>query len=333
MSDTSANWTHRQVARVTKNALIASGVNLAAIGLIVWLSSGYLGCFFRGPIQPDDDELLRLVAERGERSLIAYVNLRGRQFVETEWREVSTADGRPYSVIPFFLTQVGDKYLLTLSKAPAASNSVVGPLGPLREMDEQVIASTVAKHPELAGKVLPARLNAEAAFNVWGYVLLTLLLPWASLTGWSIARAIAGRITPEFHPVAKRLMDSPSDMTGSRAIDDEMAGEDTIPIGKATLTPSWFVRPTLFGMKAVRLDEVVWIYQVRQQSESFLVFAFRSGRKLAVSLRDSVIPDAIRFIHRRRPWILVGYEADRDAAWRRDSRPIIAEVEARRTGA
>ncbi|MFO0818301.1 MAG: hypothetical protein U1A77_10195 [Pirellulales bacterium] len=332
----SQSWTRTQIARVTRNSLVAHGISLACILLILWLSSSYLTHFFRGPIRPTDQQLTTIIADRGNRSLIAYVELLDRQLIETDWQEVSTSDGRPYSTVPFFLMPVGDQYLLVLARSAADGRHLIGPIGPLRDMDAKVIEATVRRHPELQGKILPVMMSSVAAFTIWGYVLLTLLIPWSAWTFFRLARTIMARFNPDIHPVARQfaLADPLGDASANLpSIDHEMKSGPTLNLGKATLTESWFVRPTTFGMKSLRLDQIVWVYHLRQQYESFVVFALRNGKLFPIPLKDAAIPQVIDFVGQRFPWVLRGYDDERLKLWKRDPREIIALVDARRSAA
>lgn len=339
-TETQTSWTRRQIARVTRNSLIAHGISLTCIVLIVWLSSTYLQFFFRGPSRPSDPELLAIIDARGGRSLIAYVELRERRLLETGWKEVTTSDGRPYSQIPFYLAPVGDRYLLVLARSADEGRRLIGPIGPIRELEQQVVAATERANPELAGKILPVSMSSVAAFDVWGYVLLAVLIPWTSFTLYRLARAVTGRLQPDLHPLSRQFAALAANETGAAAsherrasLDEELASDLVLSIGPATLTESWLVRPTVFGVRSVRLDQVVWVYPVRQQYESFVVFGLRDGRLVPVSLKDDRVSQVIEFVVRRYPWVLQGHEPDRAKLWKRQPQEIVTLVDARRADA
>lgn len=321
-------WTCRQVRRVARNSMIVHAISLSLAGLLIYMSSGYLTCFFRGPQKLSDAEIAALITSDGHRALIGYIELNDRVLLPTDWQEISTTDGRPYSTFPFFLMPVGNQFVLVKANTPADAQKLVGPLGSLGEREQLVVDATVREHPEYQGRVLPAVLNSVAAFEVWGYVLLVFLIPWLTYSVIRLAAAIQGRLDWTAHAVARRFASSQSTPGAPLDIDREMESTTKLAVGASILTDSWYVRPQVLDVKALPLADVVWIYQFRQGSANFAVFARRNGKLFLVPLRNAQIPLVIEAVAQRIPWAYVGFDQDLAAEWRRDPQSIVARVDA-----
>jgi hypothetical protein len=96
--------------------------------------------------------------------------------------------------------------------------------------------------------------------------------------------------------------------------------------GKSSLTSLWLLRPTVFGLTAVPLAELVWVYHVEKTTESFAVLSLSSGRQIAVFLKAAQVEELVAEIRKRIPWVLCGYSKDRWQAWQRSRSTMIAEV-------
>lgn len=328
----SETWTTSQVLRATRNSLIWNGISLGLLLAVVWLSSDYLYYFFRGPAAVTDQQLLAVIERNCQRSLIEYVELRDRKLLPTNWQEVTTRDGALHTEFPFFLLPLGEQsMILVLARSEHDGRHLVGPLGGTRELEQRVIKAVVDKHPEYAGRILPVVLSNVAAFNVAGYILLALLIPWGSYCLWNTARAVMARVNPSSHPIETQLakVGDPSALAAS--INDEMRIGPVEQIGKAYLTPSWILRPTVFGARCVRLEDVVWAYQVNQSSETFVILCQRNGKVATIPLKPQQAQATVAAVGRRVPWAFIGYDADRWKQWGKNRAAIIEQAEARRT--
>lgn len=327
----SSPWTEKQVLRASRNSLIWNGISLLVLAIVLWLTADYFYCFFRGPVLLTDAQLLEVIERNGQRSLIDYVDLRDRTLIPTNWQEVSTKDGKPYSTVPFFLLPVGERSLIAvLAESQNDGKKLIGPLGPARELDQRVISAVVKKHPEFDGRILPIVLSNVAAFNVGAYVLLVFLVPWGTYCSWNIARAVMARANPSSHSIERQLAKSGDASTLAESINHDVAAGSALPFGKAILTDSWVLRPTVFGATCVRLQDVVWAYHVQRNSESFVVLCLRTGKTSAIFLKRQQADELVTAIARRVPWVTVGYDSERWKQWQKNREQFIAQSEARR---
>src|SRR5207248_2073695 len=112
ISVTLDGWVAEQVRRASRNSLLWNGVVLAIMLALVGWSGNYFYHFFRGPQPVDDAAILQWAANPGNGNLLAYVEMRDRKLLPTGWQEVSTSDDAVYSVVPYFMTPIGDKFLI-----------------------------------------------------------------------------------------------------------------------------------------------------------------------------------------------------------------------------
>lgn len=327
----SDTWTTAQVLRATRNSLIWNGISLSLLLAVLWLTGDYLHYFFRGPALITDERLLEAIERNRSNSLIEYVELRDRKLLPTNWQEVTTRDGALHTEFPFFLLPVGERsMILVLARAEHDGQHLVGPIGGTRELEEKVIKAIVAKHPEYAGRILPVVLSNVAAFNVAGYILLALLIPWGSYCLWNVVRAVMARANPSSHPIETQLAKFGDPSVLAASINDEMRAGPVEQIGNAVLTRSWILRPTAFSARCVRLEDVVWAYQVNQSSETFVILCQRNGKVATISLKPPQAQAVVAAVAQRVPWAFIGYDADRWKRWGKNRAAIIEQAEARR---
>lgn len=301
-----SSWIAGQVRRAARNSLIWNGVVLLLVAMVGWFSSNYYYNFFVGPFPYDDARLLKAAENPGSGGLLAYIELRDRQLLATGWEEISTTDGRPYSVVPYFMTPVGDKFMIVMAKDAAEGKHVMGPLYKVREREARVISHLETRQPELRGKFLPVQLNGVAAFTVIGWIGLIVLVPVTLLCSFNVfcaARLLWMTSEPTGHRIVRGLarFGDPKDMAA--AIDREMAAGPVTKYGKSYLTSLWLLRPTAFGMIAVQLSDIVWMYHLKQ-AESFAVLCLRTGKAIAMPLKGEQVDKLLAEVSERVPWAL-----------------------------
>lgn len=328
------NWTETQVMRATRNSLIWNGFSLAAWLMLVWLLSDYLFWFCSGPAAVTDTQLLDLIDQNRQRALIGYVELKNRILLPTDWQEVSTRDGKPYSTVPYFLMPTGERHLiLVMAKSATDAGHLIGPLSEARDIDLRVLARITQKHPELKDRIVPVVLNHVATFTVFGYALLVILIPWGAYASWNLVRAALARIHPSQHPIERQFCrwgDGPALVD---RFNDEIRRDTALRFGKAILTDSWIARPTVFGATCVFLDEIVWAYALHRSTENFAVLQQRTGRTTAIFLSSSDSTALISALATRAPWIVLGFDQQRLKVWLKNRAEIVEMSDQRRADA
>jgi hypothetical protein len=320
---TSTGWIAGQVRRASRNSLIWNGVTLLLFALIAWFSRNYYYNFFFGPFSYDDARLLKTAENPGNGNLLAYIELKDRQLLETGWEEISTTDGKPYSMVPYFMTPVGDKLMIVMAKDAKDGQHLVGPLYKVRDREAGVIAFMEERHPELRGKFLPVQLNGVAAFPVIGWIGLIIGVPVILLCLFNVSRAIWAIQHPFSHRIVRHLAKygDPKDIVAG--IDREMAAGPISRYGKSHLTSLWLLRPMAFGMITVQLSDIVWMYHL-QQTESFAVLCLRTGKAIPMPLRGEQVDKLLREVSERVPWALYGYDVETLKMWRKKPADVVA---------
>jgi hypothetical protein len=333
MSDHS-NWNEndgfvgRQIHRVSRNLLIWNGVALGGMAIIILLLRTYLISFLQGPQLADDTYILNAAKGSGS-GLIAYVEMRDRKLIPTGYVEESTQNGRVYSTMNYDFVAVGDKLMLVKATKDARGDKLLGPLQFFSaQSDRQALDAVIAKNPALRDRVLPVMLNAAAAFNVFGYILIGVFTPIFVLCTYSVARAILKGKT-NLHPVMRSLARRGDAYELTQAIDAEMATNGVLKVGKAFITRNWLLRPTVFGLIACQLDDIVWAFHSVIKGSNIASFAFRDGKMIGIPLQRNT-PELLARVYERVPWVERGWDKGKAKRWRTDRTSFLEQVEARR---
>ena len=320
---TSTGWIAGQVRRASRNSLIWNGVVLFLMALLIWFSGNYYYNFFFGPFPYDDSGILEAAENPGSGGLIAYIELKDHPLITTGAENVVSKNGKPLYATPYFMTPVGDKMMIVMSKDAGDGKQLVGPLSKVRELEVGLIADLEARDPELRGKFLPVQLNNAAVFKMAGYLGLIAGVPIILLCLVNIGRAVWAMQHPASHRIVRQLakFGDPKDITAG--IDRKMAAGPVARYGKSFLTSLWLLRPTIFGMITVQLADIVWMYHLKQ-TESFAVLCLRTGKTIGMPLRGEQVDQLLREVSERVPWALYGYDVDTLKKWRKRPADIVA---------
>lgn len=319
-----------QIRRANRNSFLWNGIGLAMFFGITALSANYYSNFFFGPFPADDQQIHELARNANAGNLVSYIELKDRKLISTGWKEISTSDDKVYAEAMYFLTPVGDDYLLVLAKSAANGQHLLGPIAGLRERDQEVMAEIEQAQPEFRRRILPIMLNHTAAFTVIGYIGLAVGLPWLMIMTINLGRTIWFSLHPLSHPAIQRLVKYGERERVAAEVESDITRGPVMSFGKAKLTPLWIVRPTLFGFRAVPLSELVWIYHLRQSHESFAVLCFNDGKSIPLSLKPDKVDALVSEVAIRVPWAITGYEQDTLKQWRNNKAQLIAAVEERK---
>jgi hypothetical protein len=323
------SFVNRQIGRVSRNLLLWNGIVVGLAAMIVLLLWFYLGWFFHGPQLVDDAYILN-AAKGPPSSLIAYIELRDRKLIPTGYVEESSRNGKVYSSMSYYFVEVGDKWMLIKATTDAQGQRLIGPLESISgKADQQAEDAIIAKSPAARNRILPVMLNASAAFNVFGYVLLGILTPILALCGYNMARAVIRQGKTRIHPVTRALARQGDPIELARVIDAELAEENVLRVGKAIITRNWLLRPTFFRLIACRLDEIVWAFHAVISGDNVATFAFRNGRIIGVPLHRNT-PELLASIYQRFPWVEKGWDRDKAKKWRSQRAAFLAAVDSRR---
>jgi hypothetical protein len=315
--------------RVSRRLLFWNGLVVGLVAMVVWSLWFYLRWFFHGPVLVDDAFILDTAAGPS-RSLIAYIEMRDRRLIPTGYVERSLRDGKVYSTQAYDFIAVGGRLMLVKAPPDAQGRRLVGPLESVSEKaDREALAAIVARNPELRDQILPVMLNASAAFRVFGYVLFYIIPPILGLCVYNMAGAVIRGGRTRMHPAWRMLARRGDPAVVAQDIDREMAEGSVLEVGKAFITRNWLVRPTLFGLIACRIDDIVWAFHAVIAGDNVTTVAFRDGRMMGIPMHRNT-PELLAHIYQRAPWVEKGWDRDRAARWRTGRASFLAEVEARR---
>jgi hypothetical protein len=318
----------RQVSRVSRNLLLWNGAVLGLVVVSVFLLRTYLRGFLDGP-QPADDAYVLSVAQQPFSGLIAYIDLGDRRLISTDYVEESSKNGKVYSTMSYYFVTVADKLLLVKAPPNLQFQKLVGPLQTISvKSDQQALDAIVHLNPHLRDRILPLMLNAASAYTVFGYVFFALIIPIATLCGYNICRAVLGSKT-NLHPVMRSLKRKGDPEMVAPDIDAEMANDHIEKVGKVYLTRNWLLRPTIFGLIACRLDDIVWAFHMVISGDNVTSIAFRDGRLIGVPEHRNTSALLAR-ISQRVPWAEKGWNKEKAKRWRTEQAAFLADVEARR---
>lgn len=328
----------RQIRRTNRNRI------LLGMSLVVLLAA--IGGLFRreaynfafGPFRTDAAGLAGVW--NPDQVPKYFLKVRAEQAYVTGIAEYSERVNEKRVEANFFLLQAGERLLLVRAKSEVPQTEYTGTLV---AMPPQVLGALVKdakeKGQELRAMVLPVMLDAEksprddwlaVAFGVFFFALGVLFL------GSGLYR----NAKPEEHPARKALARY-GDPTGTAMqIESEFRNEGNgEKFGGLHLTTNWVVWASSFDVKLTQMKDLVWAYQkVIKHYHTFIpvgktysvILLDRAGQKFEVQAKKSSAPAALAALQRRVPWIIFGYSADLEKAWRKQRADLIAVVDKRR---
>ena len=180
-----------------------------------------------------------------------------------------------------------------------------------------------------------------------------LLLVGALATGGvsALFRAMFLNQYPQCHAAYRSLAAFGPPLAVARAIDLELANAaEIVYIGKplrsfrlssslhqrVQVTRSWVVQPTSYGVRVARLDDIIWV----QKGSGFLLefgaptayveVKVRRGEDVRFPLADTDARRLLLELLTRLPWVLSGFEPERDRQWQANREQVVQAVEQER---
>ena len=176
-------------------------------------------------------------------------------------------------------------------------------------------------------------------FRTPGWIGLAICLPLYVLGIWNVTKALRRMARPERHPIGRALARFGKPTEIAAAIDAEIKEDGRVPVGRATLTRSWFLRPSTFGMDVIHASELVWIYKkVTKHSTNGIptgttfttVIHTRYGGAVEVAGNERLTECLLQELHQRAPWVLAGFDQQLAGFWKSDPGGVVAAVDDRR---
>jgi len=331
------DYINKQIWRSTRNLLV---VNLVlAIGLVTFavLNLRYLYNLAAGPFRIDRQTLEHT---RDPGSLYHYYcTLKGDRVIDTGISY--TEDGK--ETARYLAVVVDDRILLARTAPGHSGDEFTGALVEVPDDEKtKVISQIEAEAPNVRGAFLPMMMDATD-FRGPGLLFISAGLLGLGLAFWNRTKVAKRTGNPGSHPIVRSLARSGDPRKLAIQIDDEVAMTSrNLRIGSVTLTPSFLLRPRLFGMTVVPCDQIVWVYKkVTKHSVNFIptgktyamIVADRSGKlhEFDLGRTEGAVHTLIQELWQRSPWAIAGFSAELSGAWRSRRGEFIAAVDARRS--
>jgi hypothetical protein len=331
------NFIGRQIRRANRNLLIVNVVILLIVGGVIAGNWKYLTNWFRGPA-PIVAATLATVHSRNEMERF-FVQFDVPEVLESGLQEQEEKNGHVERVTADFqVAWVGDKALVLKTKPNATSTHLVGALV---DVPTDVMAALKKDlPPERQNVLLPFMLDT-VEYRENGWWILGLCIPMFGLALWNLNKWSRRTSDPASHPMVKKIGGEQAVIQHGQQLDMEMMGGGE-KFGAATLTANWVVVPYFFGTHLARLEDTAWVYKkVTKHSVNFIptgktyeaVLWGRNGVMTSVSGKEPQVEKLLQTIATRAPWVVGGFSAELDNAWKKDRAGFVAAVDQRRAKA
>jgi len=100
--------------------------------------------------------------------------------------------------------------------------------------------------------------------------------------------------------------------------------------GAVSVTRSWLLQKTAFGMRAVPLHDTVWVNGQTARGIHVVVIRLESGTTVYAKVPGKDLAAAVQAVAERVPWAFVGYDTERAARWQKQPTEVIREAQVRR---
>lgn len=323
------SFVDREVARTSRNLLVTNLVLLAGLAIAAVLGADYYREFFGGPYPAT---VAQVAEAKRAHSLVRLQD----KLVPTGYEK--TEDGKSTAV--YLAATDGERYLLV--RAPLGTSTtaeVSGWVGEPEGVDRDVLAAIRQKEPEVGGALLPVVVDAVGV-RTSGAIGLVVAAAVFLLVARNLLVWLSRRARPEGHPIWKRLAQLGEARSLASQLDQETRGGDPKTFkGGATVTSSWLIHRRAYGLGLVPLDRLAWIHKkvtkhkntgitVGKSYEAIVLD--RDGAQLTVRAKEQQVDELLGELARRVPWVLAGWDAKLEEAWKKRRAEVLAAVDARR---
>src|SRR5579862_902671 len=278
------NFIGKQIARANRNLLLTCLVVLLCCGGLAALSYQHTYNMLKGPAPIAENALAAIKSP--DSVYRNYVTVRGDDVfdtgvtqVEQEKDEGSNEVKSEHTTAGFVLLRVGTHVLLVKETDQPASKVFNGEITAIPEdVRGEVVTPLQAANKDAAAALLPFMVDASShvqdEYGFLGYGFLVGLIVAAVACVFGIFLSRYRESSYDRHPIARRLASYGTPYQVADEIDNEVR-QTAQSVGKMTLTKTWLLRPTAYGMNAIRLSDIVWAYQKTTQHRVYLVIPTR----------------------------------------------------------
>lgn len=336
---------YKHIYRSNRNLLAVNICLLLSLIAIAGMNRRYFYNFFFGPFPIDHQTLLSNTTP--DSSLQYFFRIRGSQSFNTGIQEVErrvskyTGETKSETVTAnYWALVIEQKLLLVKTPNTDESKEFIGALIALPEnAREKIVNEAEAQVPSLQGVFLPLMLDATN-FRTFGYIGLAMGIPLLGLGIWNLSKVAQRRKNIDNHPIMNDLkrFGSPQDVAAKIDSELQIAGNKS-DIGVVTITRSWLLKPSFFGLDIQNLNEIVWIYKsVTTHYKYFIpvgktyavVVCNRQGGTLEIAGKEQDIHKIIEQIITYVPWVLAGFSQELQEVWQKNCSEMIEFVDVKR---
>ena len=334
----------RQIRRTNRNLLLTSSFLIVCIVASCFSERRYLYNFFAGPFDANGP-LLDSIKDPDEQ-LRYFMRIRGEDSSDTGLQEIEqeTENGvvnKATVKAKHSLVSVGKRLLIVKRNPNDKSPVLEGAVGVLRsDLQSKIMAPFLKEYPNASQAFIPLMVDATD-FRTDGYIGLSICLAILLFAGWLARKVVQRRAAPAKHPVVQAVSRYGSLVQTAQQFELELRGNLT-KIGKATVTQSWVLLPSAFGLKLCHIPNLIWAYKkVTKHSYNFIptgktydvIMYDRGGIPLEVHARQKKIDAMLNLLAERAPWAVYGYNDQLRQTLEADWGGFIAAVDARRSSA
>ena len=335
----------QHIRRTNRTLLAVNGGIVIVLCALALLNGRYLFNFILGPF-PTDRKTLVSIADPNQ-TFDYYVTIDGKVIPPAIGREVEQRINKHTKKVEsetvkaeYAVASISNRLLVIKfpGRADASQQQFTGTLVPMPgDMWAKLTQGPENKKHGMDEVFLPYMLDATG-FRTPGWIGLGIGLPLYVLCIWNVTRAIRRMAKVERHPISQGLsrFGTPSEVAAG--IDAEVKELIRLPSGKVTLTRSWLLNSSTFGLEVFHVNELVWIYKkVTKHSVNFVptgstyaaMIHTRYGGSLevpAAHLTDGLLQQLVE----RAPWVLCGFDEQLAGYWKSDPGGVVAAVDDRR---
>ena len=328
----------RQIRRTNRNRILLGASLVAILAFIGFTFRRDAYNFVFGPFPTEASAL----AGAWNPDLVQkyFLKVRTEQAYVTGIAEFSEPGNEKRVEANFFLLQAGDRLLLVRAKSEVPRTEYTGTLVAMPPMVlDALVKDAKEKGPMLQAMVLPVLLDAERSpREEWLVTAAGVVFFFVGV--FFLGSGLYRTAKPEEHPARKALARY-GDPTGTAMqIESEMRNEGNgEKFGGLHVTTNWVIWASAFDVKLTQMKDLVWAYQkIVKHYHTFIpvgrsfsvILCDRAGQRFEAQAKASSAPAALAAIQRRVPWIIFGFSADLDQAWRKHRADLIAAVDKRR---
>lgn len=328
----------KTVQRSNLLLLVLAVLGVIGVLVIAALNARYLYNFVKGPFPISQSEVLQLSAPQDR--LQYFVTVNGEDVLDTGYQYVTTLENGTERVDQYYLAmRLGERWMLIRSTNGELVNQYTGALITM-PADEQteIISNLESEIPALKGVFLPVLLDVNdfRKDGYWGVGLGAVVLVISIILA---ILALKRSNDPLSHPIMKALAVYGDPNMVSAQLNNEMS-LGSQKIGPATLTSSWIILSKWSELKAVRIQDVVWIYKNVVQHRTngiptgkfyYAVINDMHGKTLSIQAKQAVVDEILQALVSRTPWAVKGFSSELAALWRKNREGFINEVNRRKT--